>query len=164
MEDIDQAGAFTKPDGFWKEYAVHNEREIKGFFGDYRFLSNFCVCDVEFEGQLYRSSEAAFQAAKTLDWHQRKAFETMTPGQAKKAGRKLMLRNDWESRKVEIMTIIVVDKFYRNLDLRKRLVDTDPAYLEETNHWNDRFWGVDYIEGGENHLGKILEKVRNLWV
>lgn len=153
-----------KPPTFWKEYAVHNEKEIKGFFGDYRFLSNFQLCQVEFDGDLYGSAEAAFQAAKTLNFRERAAFQAMSPAEAKKAGRKLSLRPDWEAVKFDIMLSVVFDKFYRNLDLRKRLVTTFPAYLEETNHWNDQIWGCDYIEGGENRLGKILGKVRYCWV
>lgn len=27
--------------GQWKEITTHNDKEIKGFFGEYRFLSNF---------------------------------------------------------------------------------------------------------------------------
>ena len=37
---------------------------IKGFQGEYRFLSNFYPCQIEFEGLTYFSSEAAYQAQK----------------------------------------------------------------------------------------------------
>ena len=53
-----------------------------------------------------------------------------------------------------------VYKFYRNLDIREKLLATGDKYLEEKNFWNDVFWGVDYKKGGENKLGKILMKVR----
>jgi hypothetical protein len=34
--------------------------------------------------------------------------------------------------------------------------------LVEGNRWGDQFWGVDLRTGlGENHLGKILMKVRD---
>jgi hypothetical protein len=50
--------------GDWKEYAIHDSHLIHGFFGDYRWLSNFHSCPVYFDGLLYPSSENAYQAAK----------------------------------------------------------------------------------------------------
>jgi hypothetical protein len=45
---------------------------ISCFIGPtYGFLSNFYICDVEFEGIMYPSSEAAYQAAKTMDLKER---------------------------------------------------------------------------------------------
>ena len=44
--------------------SFYDSDNIKGFFGGYRWLSNFHVCDVMFEGDLYPSSENAYQAAK----------------------------------------------------------------------------------------------------
>jgi hypothetical protein len=51
-------------------------------------------------------------------------------------------------------------KFTQNKNLRKMLVDTGDAYLEETNYWHDTFWGV-YNGIGENNLGKLLMVVRD---
>ncbi|MGM9605038.1 MAG: hypothetical protein ACI3XG_08225 [Faecousia sp.] len=35
------------------------------------------------------------------------------------------------------------------------------GYLEEGNTWHDTFWGVDAkTRDGENHLGRILMRVR----
>lgn len=45
---------------------------INKFRGANRFLSNFYETSVEWEGLIYPSSEAAFQAAKTLDQEDRK--------------------------------------------------------------------------------------------
>ena len=50
-------------------------------------------------------------------------------------------------------------KFTKHKDLKEKLLATGDAYLEETNHWHDTFWGV--CKGkGQNHLGKILMEVR----
>lgn len=57
------------------------------------------------------------------------------------------------------MEALVLLKFAQNSDLRYRLLRTGDAYLEETNNWGDKFWGVCDGEG-ENHLGKIIMKVR----
>jgi len=45
-------------------------------------------------------------------------------------------------------------------ELRHLLIATGDSYLEETNTWNDQFWGVCDGEG-KNMLGKFLMKVRD---
>ena len=60
------------------------------------------------------------------------------------------------------MSSIVFEKFYRNKELRKKLLETGDRYLEETNWWGDDFWGGCNGEG-RNELGKILMKVRDFW-
>ena len=58
------------------------------------------------------------------------------------------------------MAILVLQKFIMNQSLKEMLLATENAYLEETNHWLDRYWGVDEDGVGENNLGKILMAVR----
>ncbi len=148
--------------GIKRDYIVHSKKEILGFFGEYRFLSNFHQCPVYFEGALYPSTENAFMAAKTLDINERIQFQNIEPKEAKTLGRQIKLRSDWESVKYDVMATVIFDKFYRNKTIRQKLIDTGEAYLEETNHWNDRIWGV--CEGeGQNHLGKILMNIRSFW-
>jgi ribA/ribD-fused uncharacterized protein len=149
-------------DKIHRDYIVHNAVNIKGFFGDYRFLSNFHECPVMYEGVIYPSSENAYMAAKTRDLEARRAFETMSPKEAKLAGRIIPLREDWDLVKISIMREIIFDKFSRNLDIRECLLQTGDAYLEETNHWGDIVWGV--CDGvGNNLLGKILMDTRAYW-
>ena len=53
----------------------------------------------------------------------------------------------------------VTAKFTQNSELAKKLLETDNKYLEETNNWGDRFWGV--VDGiGKNMLGHVLMEVR----
>jgi ribA/ribD-fused uncharacterized protein len=113
-----------------RNYIVHNENEILGFFGQYRFLSNFHQCPVYFEGVQYPSTENAFMAAKTLDLSERKQFEDIEPKEAKAIGRKIQLRSDWEEVKYDVMLAVCFDKFYRNKSIRQKLLDTKEAYLE----------------------------------
>ncbi len=134
---------------------------IFGFKGDYAFLSNFFISPVMFEGLKFRTSEHAFQAAKTLDPQERmRILNASSPGRAKRIGRSIKLREDWDDIKLRIMEEIVRDKFYRSKRLTRYLIKTKKLYLVETNHWNDTFWGV--CDGvGKNYLGKILMIVRN---
>ena len=72
------------------------------------------------------------------------------------------MRKDWEQVKDRIMEEIVRAKFSQNEELKEQLLATGDAQLVEGNRWNDRYWGVDIRSGvGENHLGKILMKVRS---
>lgn len=133
--------------------------KIDSFKNDYFFLSNFYEAEVTYDGYTYQSSEAAFQAQKCKNPKDREKFTHMTPSEAKKAGRSLDLRPDWEEVKYDIMHDIVLAKFREHSDLREKLLATYDAELEEGNTWGDCVWGT--VEGvGDNYLGKILMDVR----
>jgi len=134
-------------------------QKIDSFSGEHCFLSNFHPAEVEFEGWIYPTVEHAYQAAKTTNNEERKRIRYMkTPGQAKKAGRHLMLRTNWEAVKIDLMTNLVRKKFQHD-HLKRRLLETGNAELIEGNTWGDVFWGV-YNGIGKNMLGKILMQVR----
>lgn len=147
----------------YKEYFRVDDKIVSGFFEDYRFLSNFHVSPVYFEGLLYPSSENAYQAAKTTDLEIRRFhFINATPKQARLNGQQLVIRPDWETVKYSVMARVVMEKFGSNKELCDQLLATGDKELVETNHWNDRTWGVDYKTlDGTNWLGKILMHVRS---
>lgn len=134
---------------------------IDSFRGEYRFLSNFYVAKLYWEGYYWPTSEHAFQAAKSLDPDYRWAVRNLaTPGRAKRYGRLANRRADWEDIKIDIMRKIVKAKFDQNPYLMHGLIATAPQELVEGNAWGDTFWGV--CNGvGENHLGKILMEIRD---
>lgn len=135
---------------------------INEFRNEYDFLSNFYNAPVTWEGLTYLNSEAAFQAAKVLTNEERLPFTTLPPNKAKRLGRQVKLRSDWGEVKVGIMEEVVTAKFTQNSDLAARLLATGDAMLTEGNTWGDTCWGVDLRSGkGENHLGRILMKVRS---
>ena len=127
------------------------------------FLSNFYPVEIKLDGIVYPNAEAAFQAQKTLDVEERRKFSMLkNPVQAKRLGRKVKLRDDWEEVKLDIMTEIVSQKFLQHPHLIEMLLQTGDEKLVEGNKWGDRFWGV--CKGkGENHLGKILMKIRDAY-
>lgn len=136
-------------------------KSIDQFKGDYRFLSNFFPSSIEmYDGVRYPTSEHAFQAHKTHSMEERRHIASLdTPGKAKRAGRRVTLRDDWEVIKISIMEGVLFQKFSMHLDLRQKLIDTGDAELIEGNTWGDTFWGVCRGKG-ENHLGKLLMKIR----
>lgn len=152
------------------KYAVHNDTNICGFFGDYRFLSNFYPCQygVWWMGMKFPSTEHAYQASKfPKKYH--KEFVDISAGDSKKLS-KLMTKEDpsvfnrqrWELLKIHVMSDLVFQKFTFDPLLEQMLLDTENKYLEETNSWGDIIWGV--CDGcGQNKLGKILMKTRDFW-
>lgn len=134
---------------------------VKGFFREHRFLSNFHICEIEYEGRTYPSTENAYQAAKFPDAI-RKKFENIEPKDAKALGGSLKMSKEeqerWDLKRLDIMRDLSYIK-YQDPTLRKKLLETGDRYLEETNYWGDTFWGV-HKKFGENKLGKLLMEVR----
>ncbi len=135
------------------------QKEIKGFFNEYRWLSNFWPAPLKINGITYKNSEAAYQSFK-FPADQRAQFSNLNPDEAKKLGKNAKIdQKEWNRTKMFIMILVVSSKFSQNPDLKQKLKETGDAYLEETNDWNDTCWGV--CNGvGSNNLGKILMAYR----
>ncbi len=135
---------------------------IREFQGPYRWLSNFWSAKVIFEGIEYPSVEHAYVAAKTTCMDTRRKIANMpSPGQAKREGRRLTLRANWDNIKLGVMEKLVYNKFANNPELKDKLLATGNELIQEGNRWNDKFWGVCLKTGeGENHLGRIIMEVR----
>jgi len=134
---------------------------IDRFHEEHAYLSNFHPCLVEYDGLTYQNTEAAFQAAKCISREEREKFVNLSPGQAKRLGRKVALREDWNSVRIDVMREVLECKFSQNCELKEKLIATGDEELIEGNHWNDRFWGV--CRGtGQNHLGKLLMELREI--
>lgn len=136
--------------------------KISSFTGKYHFLSNFHPSPFVWENIRWPNVECAFQAAKSLDVEVRKSFASLSPSEAKRKGRRITLRPDWEEIKYGIMYELVKAKFEQSDYLRTMLLQTGEMVLEEGNTWNDRIWGICPPNSGQgkNALGKILMIVR----
>lgn len=134
---------------------------IDSFRGPYHFLSNFYPAEVKYQGVFYPTVEHAYQAAKTEDKpDQEQIRQSPTPGAAKRLGRRVDIRPDWESVKLAVMEQLIEDKFRRHPVLTQLLIQTGDEDLVEGNNWGDTYWGV-CRNRGENHLGRILMRVRS---
>lgn len=158
--------------GQWVKIASHNEFEIKGFFGEFRFLSNFWPAKIYLDDEEYASVENAYQAAKYKK-EDRDYFKNCTASEAKKfipdCLKYKYTEEEWDAIKYQIMKSLVTLKFDKNLnpDLYKQLKETGTKYLEETNYWKDIYFGVNKSDAkeegiGENNLGNIIMEVRLL--
>ena len=139
---------------------------IKFSRNNYPSFSNFHIAPITFQGLTYSSSEAAFQSIKTINCEERLQFTQLSPSAAKKLGRKIKLRPDWEEIKYPLMVEVCYAKFSQNPALKHLLLNTgDEEIVENTTAWHDNIWGncecpkCANIEG-QNLLGKALMEVR----
>ena len=134
------------------------QKAIKYFRGKNAFLDNGYPVRIEYEGMTFPSVEAAFQAAKSWDVRHRLACSKAdTPVIAKRLGRKVALRPDWEEKKLAIM---------------KELLEQSSGILSCGISFGYRGRGagggkptgrclLGQGKGeGENHLGRLLMEVR----
>lgn len=150
------------------------QNAILGFFGNYRFLSNFFEVpggyltetilrnSGQFQTIYYPTLEHAYQASKTTcgETHYSISVSYKDPKTVKFIGRSLPMRNDWDLVKDAVMFYWVQKKF-THPTLAQWLIDTYPLQLIEANYWGDYYWGCDYSLYGENRLGEILMDVRD---
>lgn len=138
---------------------------IGPFSGEFRFLSNFWPEPAR--GGL--TNEHFFQAEKSLDPEERAfVMRASNPGEAKRRGRMITMREDWDAVKNSVMLSGLRNKFYLDADLRRKLIATSDHRLVEVNTWGDRYWGAewqqypsgDYQLDGANVLGVLLMQVR----
>lgn len=99
------------------------KHEIRGFRGVFSFLSNFYPCTMLFEDYRFTSAEAAFQSAKCYHLSDAIAMQGMTAKEAKRKGRTVRMRRDWEQVKVQVMRNVLRAKFDENPSLSKRQID-----------------------------------------
>jgi len=143
------------------EYKENTTKPIDSFCGKWDFLSNFSNAEVTYEDVTYPTLEHAFQAAKTLVPNERKMILlARTPGRAKRLGKTVTLRKNWNRLRLRIMEGLLRQKFRQYTDDYFKLMHTAGRDLIEGNHWNDTYWGI--CKGkGKNHLGKLLMKIRD---
>jgi len=114
----------------------------------------------------YPSSEHAYQAAKTLDKDIRHSFSIMMKCDlARNYGGIVTLRPDWDNVRIQVMEDVLRSKFTLSKGCRARLIATGDTELVEGGDWHDNFWGDCWCEKckhieGQNHLGKLLMKIR----
>lgn len=127
----------------------------------HNFLSNMYILPtpIVVDGISYHSTENLYQAMKTEDREQRHIISCLSPYKAKRHAKNMDIRKDWNDMRIELMVQATALK-YELPTLRAMLIETGTAYIEETNHWKDTFWGV--CRGvGENRLGHILMAERS---
>jgi len=119
-------------------------------------------------GIAYPTVEHYYQAQKSTDRAERLDIASRpTAAQAKRWGRTLTLRPDWEQFKEPAMYLGLVQKFQPGTEHAKKLLATGNAEIVELNTWHDNFWGRCTcgrcaLRGeGRNMLGGMLMLIRD---
>lgn len=128
------------------------------------FLSNFYPVEINYRGAIYASVEHAYMSAKSDDpvWKVFCQNKANKAGDVKRESKKIKLVPEWDKIKFQVMLSCLRAKF-QNPKLQAMLLSTGDQNLQEGNTWGDRIWGVDLKVNpniGENHLGRLLMKVR----
>ena len=135
------------------------------FKGEFRFLSNFYPCKIIAWGMEFPTAEHVYVATKTEDMEMRKAIaKLVTPGNAKRFGRKMDVRADWGRIKVSVMRGILKRKFADERLIN--MLQSIKGQIVEDNNWHDNFWGACSCSDcatkeKKNTLGKLLMEVRD---
>jgi ribA/ribD-fused uncharacterized protein len=110
----------------------------------------------------YETTEHFFAACKATTEEEHNAIaDQRGPWQAKRAGRKVTLRSNWEEMKFKIMLHALRVKFYEE-PYRAQLLATEGRYIAEDSP-TDAVWGIrdsDGMYSGRNLLGVALMQVR----
>ena len=128
-------------------------------------FTNFAEFPILLDGKTWPTSEHYFQAQKFVGTpyveqirnlpRPRDAFDLSRQSQVSQ-----WLRSDWEQVKLHVMHKALQAKFSQHSHLRDMLVKTgDRQLIEHTTR--DSFWGDGGDGCGQNHLGKLLMKVRS---
>lgn len=144
---------------------------ISDFSGPYSFLSNFEPPGLRWQSARFGEIdvwcvEIAYQAEKARNIEDFYEIAILgSPREAKRLGRLVSLRPDWENVKVDIMRRAVRQKF-SSTHMMMKLMSTGDSTLVEGNYWHDNVWGdcrcdLQECRGqGQNLLGKMLMRMR----
>jgi hypothetical protein len=139
------------------------------FRDQYHFLSNFYPAPIKIGGITYPTTEHYYQSQKTnIRAEKDKIIKAATPGEAKRLGKTVTIRSNWENEKLTVMRQALVAKFNQHTDLKERLVSIpDDIPIIENNNWHDNYWGIcqcGKCDGGHNHLGNLLTDLKIWWI
>jgi len=126
----------------------------------YGLFSNFANTPLVIDGDHYPTAEHYFQAMKTVnsaDW--KRIVEAYSPKDAKHLGRKVQMREDWETVKCTVMMTVLQEKAQQCPAFRELLLSTGDEELIEDSPF-DYYWGCGRDGSGRNMLGELLMDVR----
>lgn len=138
------------------------KKEIEQFKGNYYFLDNCFPASFQWEGHTWKCAESAIAAARCGNADDAEFFAACDGKTAKKHGGKKQERDDWKTVRLDVVEEILTAKFSQNEYLKERLRRTGDTVLVAGHNGKESFWGRNlYSDKGENHLGKILMKIRD---
>jgi ADP-ribosylglycohydrolase/predicted NAD-dependent protein-ADP-ribosyltransferase YbiA (DUF1768 family) len=137
-------------------------KTVDSFRGPYSFLSNSARIPIEIDGTRYPTLEHAYGAWRMADPDDAEAIRLVPTPVGAAVFRHLTateLRPVSDAARLDYMRRLLEAKFAPGSLPAAWLQKTGRTNLVNNVWWNDRFWGV--VSGaGDNHLGRLLEEVR----
>lgn len=139
---------------------VESKRYCINWFSNMRRMDS----PITYQGINYWTVENFYVAIKvpnnSIRHRERQKIAQMNPGLAKKYGRTLNVRKDWNLVKMDFMRIAIEHKFKRGTSWYDKLLSFDKPVIE-WNNWKDVFYGKCIFTGkGENNLGKLIDRIK----
>ena len=130
------------------------------------WFSNFIYYNIPltYKNISYTSPEHFYQAMKTTDPVIRQSIaNSNTGGKAKRLGRKISIRSDWDDITIQVMTVAIAHRKHDNSWIDKLISTNDE--IVEWNYWHDNYWGNCICDKcldikGLNNLGRIIMNLR----
>jgi len=140
---------------------MQRKETIRGFTGEYNFLSNAYPHTILVRGKPFRSIEAAFLAS-VYPPNLETAFENaVSRSEIRRLSHMGKPKNEYSDSETQLrlMETLLRQKFAID-GLAASLLATGDKRLEEVLPDRDLFWGT-FLGKGKNHLGEILMKLRS---
>lgn len=146
---------------------IQKSVDVLEFKSEFKRFSNFYPVTIHYNRRTFPTVEHAFVSEKSFDpsFKNRIAnLKATQAGYAKKLGRQIQLRDDWDEIKNQVMFELVLTKFNKP-EFQSFLLLTGEGKIVEGNYWHDNYWGDCYCKKcqsvmGLNYLGRILMKIR----
>lgn len=133
-------------------------------FGDLGYLANYSDHHFSKDGIRYKTVEHYYQSEKYDDPEVKmRIIEASTPKEASNIGRDRnnIRKPNFKNIKNDVMLQGILEKFWQNKDILYKLIETrDEEIVEATI--NEYYWGIGKDRTGENNIGKILMKAREV--
>ena len=142
--------------------AFNGTNEVYGAFSN----AYDCPEGVRYNGTLYGNVEAAIQAQKTTNFEERLKFRKESALAARKHGKRIKVRDDWDFIKASVLEEAIYCKFSQDTELKELLLRTGNEELEyDTSSRHDNEMGYCHCgrcknKEHKNKLGKVLMEVR----
>ena len=170
VEDIDKLPDDIHP----RDICTQRKGNVTFFFRCDSPLSNHHRCDIKHEGKVFNCSEQLYFYRKAEVCGDKEAMKAIklepNPKIQKQLGSAVQTNDDWDNKKIDIMTETTRKKFTQNPRLRDFLLGTGSTVLAEDNP-NCFYWGLGFTrhhpdhqkaaQATGNHMGKILSVIRS---
>ena len=146
-------------------HGLDTDSQVFFYEQEFYVLSNFSSFCIDWRGRLFHTSEAVYHFEKfegrpdiqNLIADAKSAHEALKIARRNEA----LVAPGWDAVRTETMEEILIEKVRQHEYVRRKLLETGDRELVE-NSWRDSFWGIGKDGKGQNTLGKLWMKIREM--